>query len=465
MLLDGRIVFIVGGLHPPLKGLVTEENYAGNKAPVRCNPPPSSGIQCTAEKRRDSRRAIDMNRTKYVILGGGMVAGYAAKELVERGLKAGELVIVSSDSALPYERPPLSKGFLAGKDTADGILINPAEWYREHGIDVKLRMLIEKVDASSKSLQTSSGEQLGFENLLIATGAQPRKLDCPGKDLDGVFYLRSMSDSESIRSAASQAKSAVVIGGGFIGMEVASVLAQKNVETTLVIREDRVWSRVFSPEISAFFDNYYSSRGVRIVKQMGVDALSGTGSVRSAKLSNGEEVACDLVVAGIGVTPTTGSFEHSLHVDNGFVVNEFLETETAGIYAAGDVANYPDRIFGKRRRVEHWDNAVSQGQHWARVVTGERQPFIHVPYFFSDVFDLSYELWGDSDGANEVVIRGDAHTSSFSAWWLKDSRVVAVFVMNRPDEERNVAPEWIKTGHKVIASRLADSGLPLSEAA
>ena len=406
-----------------------------------------------------------MNRTKYVILGGGMVAGYAAKELVERGLKPGELVIVSSDSALPYERPPLSKGFLSGKDSADGILINPADWYREHGIDVKLRTLVAKVDPSSKSLRTSSGEQIGFENLLIATGAQPRKLDSPGKDLAGVFYLRSMGDSENIRSKASEAKKAVVIGGGFIGMEVASVLAQKNIETTLVIREDRVCSRVFSPEISAFFDNYYSSRGVHIVKNTGVTALNGAGSVQAAKLSDGQQVACDLVVAGIGVSPTTDTFEHGLRVENGSVVNEFLETEIAGIYAAGDVANYPDRIFDKRRRVEHWDNAVSQGQHWARVVTGDRQPFVHVPYFFSDVFDLSYELWGDSEGSTDVAIRGDAHTSSFSAWWLKDSRVVAAFVMNRPDEERNVAPEWIKTGHKVAASRLSDAKQPLSQAA
>lgn len=394
-----------------------------------------------------------------------MVAGYAAKELVERGLKPGELAIISSDSALPYERPPLSKGFLAGKDTADGILINSAEWYREHGIEVKLRTVVAKLDADSKSLQTSSGEQIGFENLLIATGAQPRKLDCPGNELDGVFYLRSMSDSESIRSKTAGAKSAVVVGGGFIGMEVASVLAQKNVKTTLVIREDRVWSRVFSPELSAFFENYYSSRGVRIMKQTGVDALNGTASVRSARLSNGEEVPCDLVVAGIGVAPATGTFEHNLRVENGLVVNEFLETDAAGISAAGDVANYPDRIFGKRRRVEHWDNAVSQGQHWARVVSGDRQAFVHVPYFFSDVFDLSYELWGDSDGADQVAIRGDAHTSSFSAWWMKNSRVVAAFVMNRPDEERQLAPEWIKSKHQIAASRLADANRPLAQAA
>lgn len=477
MLLEARIVNIVGGLQPFLGDWlpkritqVTTHRWAkfvrGVWARDRCNASRCRAIQCTAVLRKQGlAKAMNMSRTKYVIFGGGMVAGYAAKELVERGLKPGELAIVSSDAELPYERPPLSKGFLAGKDTADGILINSAEWYHEHGIELKLRTVVAKVEASSRSLQTSSGEQIGFENLLIATGAQPRRLDGPGKDLRGVFYLRSMNDSESIRSAALSAKRAVVIGGGFIGMEVASVLAKKNLETTLVIREDRVWSRVFSPEISSFFDNYYSSRGVHIVKNTGVAALNGNGSLRSAKLSNGQEVACDMVVAGIGVTPATGTFAHELRVDNGFVVNEFLETDVAGISAAGDVANYPDRIFGKRRRLEHWDNAVSQGQHWARAVTGDRQPFVHVPYFFSDVFDLSYELWGDSDGANEVVVRGDAHTSSFSAWWLKDSRVVAAFVMNRPDEERQLAPEWIKSKHQIAASWLADASRPLSRAA
>src|ERR1051326_7543048 len=175
-----------------------------------------------------------MKKAKYLILGGGMVAGYAAKELVERGLNHGELTIVSADSTVPYERPPLSKGFLAGKDSASGILINPPEWYAEHGIDVNLRTMVVGVDLKSKFLRTSSGEELGFENLLIATGAQPRKLDSAGRELQDIFYLRSMRDSENIRSRATTAKRAVVIGGGFIGMEVASVLAQKNIETTLV---------------------------------------------------------------------------------------------------------------------------------------------------------------------------------------------------------------------------------------
>ena len=169
---------------------------------------------------------------------------------------------------------------------------------------------------------------------------------------------------------------------------------------------------------------------------------------------------------GIGVTPVTDFLEGSgIGIHDGVVVNEFLETNQRNIYAAGDVANYPDRIFDKRRRVEHWDNAVSQGQHWARVISGDRQPFVHVPYFFSDVFDLSYELWGDSAGATANVIRGDVHTRSFSVWWLEGARVVAAFVMNRPDEERQLAPEWIKSKAEINPARLADGKRPLSEAA
>jgi len=201
-------------------------------------------------------------------------------------------------------------------------------------------------------------------------------------------------------------------------------------------------------------------------KRASLSALGGKEAVRSAKLIDGQEIACDLVVAGIGVTPVTDFLQGSgVAIDNGIVVNEFLETNQPNLYAAGDVANYPDRIFGKRRRVEHWDNAVSQGQHWARVIRGDRQPFVHVPYFFSDVFDLSYELWGDSGEATRNVIRGDAHTSSFSLWWLKDSRVVSAFVMNRPDEERQLAPEWIKSQVEVNPARLADGSRPLTEAA
>jgi NADPH-dependent 2,4-dienoyl-CoA reductase/sulfur reductase-like enzyme len=400
-----------------------------------------------------------------MILGGGMVAGYAAKEMVGRGLKAGELVIVSSDTTVPYERPPLSKGFLSGKDDEQSILINGPDWYREHGIAVRLNTTIKEIDPAKRRLRSNSGEDFECEHLLLATGARARKLDYPGSDLSGVLYLRSLKDSETIRSRSVGAKQAVIIGGGFIGMEVASVLAQKNIESTLVIREDRVWSKVFTPAMSAFFEKYYTARGARIVKQAQVAALEGKDRVQAVVLGDQKKISCDFVVVGVGAVPVTDLVEKTaVAVDNGIVVNGYLEASQGGIYAAGDVANYPDVIFGRRRRVEHWDNAVSQGQHWARVVCGERQPFRHVPYFFSDVFDLSYELWGDSTGATETVVRGDPDSSSFSVWWLKDKRVIAAFVMNRPDEERETAPKWIESSQIISSQRLSDKNRSVKEA-
>jgi NADPH-dependent 2,4-dienoyl-CoA reductase/sulfur reductase-like enzyme len=408
----------------------------------------------------------NVNSSKYLIIGGGMVAGYAAKELAAGGLKRRELTIISADKALPYERPPLSKGFLSGKDNEAGILINGADWYKDQGIDVKLQTEVSHVDAKNRSVRTTAGGEFQGEHLLLATGARARKLDCLGNELANVFYLRSMQDSEQIRTAAANAKRAVVIGGGFIGMEVASVLAQKNVHTTLIVPEDRVWSRVFTPQMSAFFEGYYKERGVEILTKASVSSLEGKASVNQVALADGRKIPCDIVVAGVGAAPVTEMFAKSgVSIDNGVVVNEYLETNIAGVYAAGDIANYPDKIFEKRRRVEHWDNAVTQGQHWAQTVLGKRAPFVHVPYFFSDVFDLSYELWGDSTAATQIIVRRDERSSSFSVWWLNNARLVAAFTMNRPDEEREVAPKWIETKQNVSAERLGDAAKSVAQAA
>ena len=395
-----------------------------------------------------------------------MVAGYAAKELAGRGLNSGELLIISADDTLPYERPPLSKGFLSGKESEAGILINNPEWYRQQGVDVRPQTVIETVDLQKKRLYATSGETFLFETLLIATGARARKLDCPGNDLQNVFYLRSLDDSRKIRASAESCKQAVVLGGGFIGMEVAAVLAQKNIETTLILREDRVWSRVFTVPMSEFFERYYIARGVQLLKRESIVRLEGKGQAKTAVLSSGRTIPCDLVVAGVGATPVSELFTNGgLAVENGIVVNEYLETNQRGIFAAGDVANYFDIIFHKRRRVEHWDNAVSQGQHWAALVRGDRKPFSHVPYFFSDVFDLSYELWGDSEGATQTFARGDLNSSSFSVWWLKQSRLVSAFAMNRPDEERQAAADWVKARQLVSPEGLADNNRAVKEAA
>ncbi len=402
-----------------------------------------------------------MTKSKYAILGGGMVAGYAAKELVERGLKPGELSIVSADDAIPYERPPLSKGFLAGKEEEEKIRINPEGFYREHGIDLQLVTHVRGLDAAKKVMTLRSGEEIGFEKLIVATGAAVRTLEVGGAKLPGIHYLRSLDDSKRLRRRSEAAKRAVVVGSGFIAMEVASVLAQKGIETTMIVREERIWPKIFTPVMSRSFENYFSARGVRFVKQAEVKEARGKQSLASVVLNDRRTIECDLMVAGIGVRPVTDVLEKSgVEVADGVVVNEYLETNMPGIYAAGDVASYQDTLFGKRRRAEHWDNAVSQGQHCARALTGDRSPFVHVPYFFSDVFDLSYELWGDMTGADEVIERGDPAGTSFSVWWLRQERLVAAFAMNRPDEERNAAPRWIESKRRLSAGELRADSLP-----
>lgn len=402
---------------------------------------------------------------KYLIVGGGMVAGYAAKTFAEHGLRPGELAIISADNTLPYERPPLSKGFLAGRETEESIMIAGADFYRTRGIDVRLNTVVDKVHPAVSVVRTQSGEEYRFEKLLIATGADPRKLDVPGADLEGIHYLRTLHDCQRIRSAADGAKQAVVIGGGFIAMEVSSVLAQKGIATTMVFPEDRVLNRLFTPPMSDFFRRYYEARGVRFEPAARVTSCYGNGRVQGVALSNGKQAPADVVVAGIGVVPATGIFENTgLKMENGIVVNEYLETSLPGIYAAGDVANYRDVVLGGQRRVEHWDNAVKQAQHAAKVLSGSREPFENVPYLFSDEFDLSWEFWGDPSRAERGVLRGDYDSKSFSVWWLDQGRLAAAFVMNRPDEEREVAPEWIRARREVSPDALADTTRPLRRA-
>jgi NAD(P)H-nitrite reductase large subunit len=407
-----------------------------------------------------------MSESNFVIVGGGMVAGYAAKQLVELGLKSGDLAILSGDTYLPYERPPLSKGFLAGRDTEESIKINSEAFYREHGIEVRLGCQITGVNPERKWVSLQSGGEFRFDKLVVATGSRAQALNVPGAELANVRYLRSLDDSKAIQQRARNVKRAVVIGGGFIGMEVAAVLAQKGVEITMVLREDRIWKQFFSPQMSAFFEAYYAARGVRLVNLATVQELRGDGKVESVVLADGRSIATEMVVAGIGARPATELFANSgIEIADGVMVNEYLETSAAGILAAGDIANYQDVLFQRRRRVEHWDNAVSQGQYCARALMGERAPFKHVPYFFSDVFDLSYEFWGDPSSAEVIIHRGDLPANSFSVWWLRQGAVVAAFAMNRPEEERDVAPKWIESRQSVSAEKLADASKSILGAA
>ena len=398
-----------------------------------------------------------MNKHQYLIFGGGMVAGYAAKELVDRGLKPGELAIVSSDGTLPYERPPLSKGYLAGEQDLKSIRINDEAFYENHGIEVRLNTPVREVDLKNRTLETASGETLSFKKLVIATGAYARYFPDLQQIPKGLFYLRSVADSSLIRDRAQGARQAVVIGGGFIGMEVSSVLARKGVETRLALPEERVWERFFTAEMSQFFEKYYEDRGVRLRRKASVKFISEAGDRVRVTLMSGDELEADLVVAGIGAISATELLDGSgVQIDRGIVVNEYLETGVEDVWAGGDVTNYHDVIFHRNRHVEHWDNAVEQGKHVARSLTGERAAFVHVPYFFSDVFDLSYELWGDTSDAERVVYRGNLGKGEFSVWWLKENRLQAAFVMRRPEQEREWATRLIQSQEPVDAKALGD---------
>lgn len=402
-----------------------------------------------------------MNTYQYAILGGGLAAGYAAQTFVEEGGQSGELAIFSAEARPPYERPPLSKAFLAGEESVDDILINAPEFYEENGIDLHLNTRIEMVDLKNRQLRATDGRLFGFEKLMIATGARIRPFDIPGSDLSGLYYLRQVSDSEAIRQAAQDAETAVIIGGSFIGMEVASVLQSSGVQTTLTFPEKRVWQRFFTPEMSDYFSNYYQEEGVTILPEQEIERFVGeNGRLTGVVLKSGKTLDADIVVAGIGVLPNSELFaETELQREkNGVLVNRFLETNINDVFAMGDVAAYPDATFNQVKRVEHWDNAVAQSQRAMKNMLGMHQPFSHLPYFFSDVFDLSYEFWGDTAGADHVIHRGDVASGSFSVWWLaEDGRLLAAFVMDRPEEERELAQTWIKTAVVLNAEVLANA--------
>jgi len=389
-----------------------------------------------------------------------MVAGYAARQFVEAGLDPGALAIISSDSLPPYERPPLSKGLLAGRDQPDDILINPPSFYADHGIALMLDTPATRVDFDARRIDLDQGDPVRFETLVIATGARPRALDIPGASLDGVRYLRDVRDSTAIRAAAIAigAGRAVMVGGGFIAMEVSSVLASQGVDVTMVFPDERVWKRLFTPEISAFFAGYFKSRGVRIEPGQLVTRIDGSVRVEAVRTSTGARIPAGLVVAGIGIEPNASLFDGTpLRQDRGIVADEYLATNMPGVFAAGDVVRYRDLLFGKLRRADHWDNAVEQGKYLATLLTAGKHPFVHVPYFFSDVFDLSYEFWGDAEGATSVIYRGDVSSGAFSAWWQRRETVIAAFVMGRPDEERELAPQWIAERQDVPPAALRDA--------
>ncbi len=406
-----------------------------------------------------------MKNYKYIILGGGTAAGYAANEFVKQGIATDELCIVSKETTLPPDRPPFSKDYLRGESDPDDFLINNEDFYSQKGIDVLLKTQVTNVDLANKNLKLDSGEQLGYDYLLITTGATPRILDVPGAAKENVFYLRDKQDADAIRDKAKKAKKAVVIGGQFIGTEAAASLSQLGLDVTFVYPGESPMSIYNVKELGDYFINLFEKHNITLIPGTKVKSLEGEQMAEKVVLDNGQTIETDMVIAGIGVTPNTSLFEDTgMKIDDGIIVNEYCQTSVENVYAAGDVARYPDPYYGHTRRVEHWDNAFQQGQHAAKIITGYLEPYNYLPFFFSDVFDLSYEFVGDISRAQNYIIRGNINKGDFSILWTEGDLIVAgFFTASRPEEEKEKTIEYIKNKTFINQKVLAETDAPFGD--
>ncbi len=370
--------------------------------------------------------------TEFLIVGGGLAAGYCASELRKAGAEGGILLATREDEP-PYERPPLSKEYLRGEAGREDAHVNPADWYEENGIDLRTRTNVMSLDPEARTAKLQGGEEVSFERALLATGAMVNILRVEGAELEGIHYLRAFGNSDAIREEAERAEHVVIIGGSYIGTEVAASLTARGAKCTIVMIEEVALSNTFGAEAGRYFHDTLAEHGVELLGGEELEAFEGDGRVRAVVTKSGRTVEGDMVVVGAGVRPDAMLAQRAgLEVDDGIVCDARLETSAPGIYAAGDVCSYDSVIHGRRLRVEHWDVALHQGRYAARAMLGEQEPYRVVPYFFSDLADwASLEYVGPAYEWDEVVFRGDRDAGEFSAWYLKDGRVAGALSVER----------------------------------
>ncbi len=399
---------------------------------------------------------------EFIIIGGGTVAGYAVKQLIKKGVKGSDICIVSNESIPPMNRILLSKDYLEGKSGVDNLLINPPGFYEEHNISLLLNTSCTGVNFNNKRITLSNNRHIRYHKLLIATGSKLRTLNIPGHDLKNIFYIRTHEHADQIKKAAAGAKQAVVIGGGYIGSEVAATLYHLGIKLTVIFLEEFLLERIMGKSLGKFMNDYYKHHDITLKPASKMASFEGDKYVKAVILDNGERIPADLVITGIGCKPYTDIFENTeLTTDNGIPVNEYCETNIDNVYAAGDLAKYPDPYFGKTRREEQWKNAFDQGKHVANVMTGERTQYQHLPYLFSRAFDFSYEIFGDPTGAEQIVYRGNLQKLDFGAFWISQHNLMAALLTrNRPKEERKIVQEWITRGKQIEVEKIKNSDTP-----
>ncbi len=401
-----------------------------------------------------------MSRT-FVIVGAGLAAAKAVEQLVNAGFD-GTVVVFGSEGHPPYERPPLSKGYLLGADELESVFPHPASWYAEHGVELLLDSEVTAIDLAERTV-TAGPVTRSWDRLLLATGASPRRLAIADDSGAPVAYLRTIEDSDRLREAFGPGRRVVVIGGGWIGLEAAAAAHNAGAEVTVLESAALPLLAVLGPEVATVFADLHREHGVDLRTEAQVVGVEAEGGRARVSLADGESVEADLVLVGIGAVPNVGLAETAgLLVDNGVLVNSRLETSVEGVFAAGDIANAEHPVLGRRLRVEHWDNAIEQGKLAARAMLGEDVEYDRMPYFFTDQYDLGMEYVGSvgPQGYDEVVLRGDVSSRVFTAYWISDGVVVAGLQVNDWD-----ATDGIREllGRRVEPSRLRDNSVALTD--
>jgi 3-phenylpropionate/trans-cinnamate dioxygenase ferredoxin reductase subunit len=408
------------------------------------------------------------SRDPFVIVGASLAGATAAQKLRAEGY-AGALLLIGAEASAPYERPPLSKGYLAGSSDRDETLVAPKDWYAENDVELRTGTRVASVDADGHSVTLDGGEAVPYARLLLATGAEPRRLRLPGSDLEGVHYLRTVEDSEGLRSSLQGGgRRVVVIGGGWIGLEVAAAARGYDNSVTVLEPGEAPLHRALGPELGGYFGQLHRDHGVDLRVQTGAAELRGSGGRATAVVTTtGDVIEADVIVAGIGVVPRLELAESAgLDIDNGVLVGPDLRSSNPDILAAGDIANFLHPRLGRRLRVEHWANARTTGEVAAQVMLGREVTHDPVPYFFTDQYDLGMEYSGHATAGDydRVVYRGEVASGEFIAFWMAGDRVVAGMNVNVWDVTDNIAA-LIRDRVAVDDDQLRDPGVPLDKLA
>jgi 3-phenylpropionate/trans-cinnamate dioxygenase ferredoxin reductase subunit len=402
---------------------------------------------------------------EFLVIGGGMAAGNCARHLREQGAE-GDVVIVCRELDPPYNRPPLTKQYMRGEESRADILFRPDDWYTEQRVQVLARTSVTSLDAAARVATLSDKQEIAFDKALIATGSNVHILHADGAQLDGIHYLRTIRNADAIRAELENAERVAVIGGSYIGTELAASFTKLGKQVELIMLESVTHERFYGAEVGRYFQDVLEEHGVSVHGSQELERFDGDGQVSKVVTKAGLEIDCDFVVIGAGVHPELHVAESAgLEIDTGVLTDRFLETSAPGIYAAGDIAEYDSVVHDRRMRIEHWDVAFNQGKYAALNMLGQQQEYDVVPYFWSDLADwTSMEYVGPASEWDEVWWRGSRDEGKFTAWYVKDSRLAAALTVGRSDD-LPVATRLLKekTDIGALRDRIEDPNADISE--